>query len=213
MKVAILSESEADEAAIRVLVEGLLGKQTEPPAHMLPIRSRGYGAVFKVLRTVIRHLHYRTDAEGFVVVLDSDRTPVHQEPHDQPGEAEEHCRLCRLRTVTAEVLGQLAPRSAYGPLKTAFGLAVPQIEAWYLIGRDPHVGEAGWRLGLQSGRFPYRSDVLKQKVYGMAHPALGLEKQRAVEEAQRIVREGKWPQLAVWFPAGFGALASDVRSW
>jgi hypothetical protein len=213
MKVAILSESEADEAAIRVLVEGLLGKPTEPSAQMFPMRERGYGAVFKVLPAVIRHLHYRTDAEGFVVVLDCDRTPLHQEAHDQPGEAQEQCRLCRLRKIAAEVLGQLAPRPACGPLKTAFGLAVPQIEAWYLIGRDPHVGEATWLAGLQSGRFPYRSDILKQKAYGMADPALRFEKQRAVEEAERVVREGKLPQLAEWFPAGFGALANDVRNW
>jgi len=213
MKVAVLSESEADEAAIRTLVEGLLGKQTEPPAQMFPMRDRGYGAVFKVLPAVILHLHYRTDAEGFVVVLDSDRTPVHQEAHDQSGVAEQQCRLCWLRKIAAEVLGQLAPRPAYGPLKTAYGLAVPQIEAWYLTGRDLHVGEAGWLAGLQSGRLPYTSNTLKEKVYGTADPALGFEKQRAVEEAERVVREGKWPQLTEWFPAGFGALANDVRSW
>ena len=213
MKVAILSESEADEAAIRVLVNGLLGKQTEPPTHMLPIRRRGYGAAFKVLPTILRHLHYRTDAEGLVVVLDSDRTSVHQEAHDQPGQADEDCRLCRLKTTAAEVLGQLPAREAYGVLKTAFGLAVPQIEAWYLFGRDPHVGEAGWIVGLQSGEFPYTSGHLKQKVYGVADPVLEFEKKRAVEETQRIVREGKLPELKGWFPGGFAALANDVRGW
>ena len=213
MKVAILSESEADEAAIRVLVEGLLKRQIEPPTHMLPIRARGYGAVFKVLPTILKHLHFRTDAEGFVVVLDSDRTPVHQPVHEQPGKAEEDCRLCRLKTIAAEVLRHVPTRSGYDPLKTAFGLAVPQIEAWCLIGRDPHVGEAGWIVGLQTGKLPYTSDALKKNVYGTADPVLEFEEKRAVEEAQRIIREEKLPQLAQWFPDGFGTLANDVRSW
>lgn len=213
MKVAVLSESEADEAAIRVLVEGLLGKQTEPPTHMLPIRGRGYGAVFKVLPNILKHLHFRTDTEGFVAVLDSDRTPVHQQLHDQPGQTDEKCRLCRLKTIATQVLSHLPARPPYGPLKTAFGLAVPQIEAWYLFGRDPHVGQAGWIEGLQSGQFPYTSADLKQKVYGTADPVLALERERAVEEAQRIVRESKLAQLEQWFPGGFGVLANDVRGW
>ena len=41
MKVAILSESGADEAAIRMFVEGLLGEKTEAPGN-LTIRSQGY---------------------------------------------------------------------------------------------------------------------------------------------------------------------------
>ena len=114
MKVAILSESEADEAAIRVLVEGLLKRQIEPPTHMLPIRARGYGAVFKVLPTILKHLHFRTDAEGLVVVLDSDRTPVHQRAHDQPGNTDEKCRLCRLKMIATQVLSQLPTRPGYG---------------------------------------------------------------------------------------------------
>ena len=76
MKVAVLSESPADEAAIRILVEGLLGRTIEPPP-MPPIRSRGHDAVVASLPTVLKHLHYRTDAEALVVVLDSDRSPVH----------------------------------------------------------------------------------------------------------------------------------------
>ena len=78
MKLAVFSESEADEAAIRILVDGLLGTTTERPA-MPPRRSRGVEAVFSTLRSVIAHLHYRfppglsdvifqLNAEGSIVV-------------------------------------------------------------------------------------------------------------------------------------------------
>jgi hypothetical protein len=40
MRVAVLSESHADEVAIRILVDGILGRQTQPIA-LLPIWSRG----------------------------------------------------------------------------------------------------------------------------------------------------------------------------
>lgn len=213
MKVAVLSESEVDEAAIRVFVEGLLGKQTEPPTHMLPIRKRGYGAVFKVLPAILTHLHFRTNAEGFVVVLDSDRTAVHRQVHDQPGETDGECRLCRLKRIAAEVLADLPARPVYGPLETAFGLAVLQIEAWYLIGRGPRVGEAKWIVALGSGKLPDISNRLKQQVYGMPAPRLAFETKRATQEAQRIVRNGKLRQLEQQFPGGFGALADSVRAW
>jgi hypothetical protein len=47
-----LSESPADEAAIRILVEGLCGKQTEPVA-AAPLRARGVDSVLPVLEPVI----------------------------------------------------------------------------------------------------------------------------------------------------------------
>ena len=40
MKVAVLSESPADEAAIRILIDGILGRPTQS-ADMPPIRTRG----------------------------------------------------------------------------------------------------------------------------------------------------------------------------
>ena len=68
MKVAILSESAADEAAIRHFVEGLLGARTEVPGN-LPIRSRGWPAVRDNLATVLRHLHYRSDCEALARII------------------------------------------------------------------------------------------------------------------------------------------------
>ena len=205
MKVAILSESGADEAAIRLFVEGLLGARTEVPGN-LPIRSRGWPAVRDDLATVLRHLHYRSDCEALVVVVDSDRTPVHD-----PTRCE--CRLCDLKAVVEGVRRELSPRPALPPIKTALGLAVPQIEAWYLVGRDPHVSEATWSNARKNRQFAYSSNQLKQEVYSTDRPTLELEIERAAQEAKRIVDDGHLPQLENLFPCGFGSLADDLRRW
>ena len=212
MKVAVFSESEADEAAVRVFVDALLRQETESPP-MPAIDSRGWNAVLIRLPVVLRHLHYQTDAEALVVVIDSDRSSVHLAAHSEPDGAEEKCRLCQVTSIVRQVQSELRPRDTYGPLKTALGLAVPQIEAWYLVGRDPHVGEAAWISGLKHGKFPYAREHLKEQVYETDSPAIELETRRAKEEAQRIVREDKLPLLEQSFPGGFGALARDVRKW
>jgi hypothetical protein len=84
MKVVVLSESSADEAAIRILVNGILGRETEDVSS-LPLRSRGWPSVIKVLPTVIKFLHYQTDAEALVVIADSDDSPIHRSSHEQAG--------------------------------------------------------------------------------------------------------------------------------
>lgn len=212
MKVAVLSESPADEAAIRILVEGVLGRETELPP-MPPIRSRGHDAVIASLPTVLKHLHYRTDAEALIVVMDSDYSPVHQESHDQPARVDEKCRLCRLRMMITREKTLLAARQPYAPIKIALGLAVPQIEAWYRCGIDPHVSEAAWIQALQYKKYPYEGRRLKRDVYGMERPTPGLAMSVPTEQARRIVDTGELPRLEQLFPGGFGALASDVRSW
>ena len=79
MKLAILSESPADEAALQVLVGYVLG---EPFATLkTALRARGWPSVEQVLPPIIRHLHFNTDADGLVVVVDSDDSIVHTPEH------------------------------------------------------------------------------------------------------------------------------------
>lgn len=91
MKVAVLSESPADEAAIRILVEGILGRQTQSPAlSSFRTRAPGISGVFRAFPAVLKELYYnQQDAEGLIVVVDSDHTPVHSPEHEQPGSANE----------------------------------------------------------------------------------------------------------------------------
>ena len=210
MKVAILSESPADEAAIRILIDGIIGRQTQS-VDMPPIGTRGVSGVFKILPTVLKHLHYRTDADALVIVVDSDRTPLHGPEHEQAGGADERCRLCKMRQTVDSVLVQLRPVQGRPQIKIAVGIAVPAIEAWYRCGLDPHVTEAAWIASLPSCPFPYTTRGLKEDVYGTSRPSLELETQRATEEAQRLTQDLQL--LEQCFPTGFGALARDVRSW
>lgn len=93
----MLSESAADDAAVRVLAEAILGQSLQA---VLPagLRTRGgWPAVLQILPTILKHLHYRTDAEGLVVVVDSDKSPLHRLPVE-PLEARGcECRRCQLR--------------------------------------------------------------------------------------------------------------------
>jgi hypothetical protein len=210
MKVAILSESEADETAVRILAQGLLG--TEVAIVPLRVRSRGWQAVFVTLPIILKHLHFHTDADGLIVVTDSDHSPMHLESHNQLDGADEDCRLCTLRRIVEHTLKPLAERPCGSPLKTALGLAVPQIEAWYLFGLDPHVGEANWHAAAD-GLCPFTSNKLKEQAYGNSRPSLELETRRASEHARRIVEQQRLPELRRWFPGGLGALADDLKNW
>lgn len=210
MKVAILSESEADEAAIRILVEGILGSATQP-SDPPRLQTRGWPAVYRLLPSVLDHLHYHTEAEALVVVVDGDLSPVHHSSHDEPDGAHQRCRLCQLRACITATQRRLRPRVDGSALKTAIGIAVPAIEAWYLCGIDPNVTEAAWVMGLRSGAYPYTKNRLKEDVYGTNRPSLLQGIQHATMAAQRLVKD--LSPLEIWFPNGCGPLMRDVCSW
>jgi hypothetical protein len=213
MKLAVLTESPADEAAIRILVDGLLGIATEViDLNQFQARSTWPG-ILTVLPKVLRHVHHQTDADCLAVSVDSDRSPLHQANHEQPGAADPRCRLCLLRQAVEQTQQHLGKRHDGSTVRVAIALAVPEIEAWYLFRhpRDPNVGEAGWLTGVQSGRPPYTKQLLKQTLYGTAHPSLVLEMQHATQEAHRLVTI--LHDLTIWFPSGFGSFAQTVRAW
>jgi hypothetical protein len=211
MKFAVISESPADEAAIRVLVDALLGETTAAAADHYQAR-RGWTSVLRLLPTVLKNLHYhQRDVEGLVVVLDSDRSPVHLPSHDMPGQEDAKCRLCTLRKSIRDIEPTLRPVAGRSPIQVAIGLAVPAIEAWWRCGHDPHVTEAAWLVALQSGYFPYDPRRLKIDVYGTDVPPLAMETQRMLEEAQRLAQN--LVVLERSFPNGFGPLAQAVRRW
>lgn len=210
MRVAILSESSADEAAIGVLLDGILGRQTQEISS-LPLRSRGWPSVIRVLPTVLKFLHYRTDAEALVVIADSDDSTTHQSTHDEAEGADQQCRLCQLRGVVSVETSKLKPVTGRNQIKTAIGLAVPAIEAWYLCGLDPHINEAAWTRKLQSEQITYTRRTLKKAVYNTERPTIDIETAEAHKAAIRLVNE--LSLLEQLFPNGFGAFARDVRNW
>jgi len=211
MKVAVFSESSADEAAIRILLEAILGASTESiPSHP-SLRVRGWPMVIRVLPAIIKWLHYQTDAEALVVIADSDDSPVHERAHELAGGEDRRCRLCQLRRVTSEEKSKLTSVPNRASLKTAIGLAVPAIEAWYLCGLNPHVNEATWVRKLQSEKITFTRSLLKKQVYGTDRPTITLETHHAVEAAARLTTD--LTLIEQLFPVGFGSFAREVRSW
>jgi hypothetical protein len=95
-------------------------------------------------------------------------------------------------------------------LKTAFGLAVPALEAWLLCGLDPRAIEATLLQRPDAGTRALRIQ-LKQDVYGTDRPSSEVRMKRATEEARRLVQIiDKFERL---FSNGFGAFARDIRTW
>ncbi len=209
MKIAIVSESPADEAAIKILVDAIVGTESE----VFPLRTRPHGwtRVFELLPNIVVGLHYGTDVEAVVVVVDSDDTPVHQDFHNSAQTVDPECRLCRLRATVKLALSRVQPLPERAPLNTGLGLAVPSIEAWYRCGLDPHVNEATWNRKLMGERITYNRQSLKIDVYGSHQPSLGMEAEAAVSAAKRL--SSNIELLERLFPNGFGCLLYDVRNW
>lgn len=209
MNVAILSESPADEAAIRVLAEAVLG--TPIRQMQAGLRARGWPNVVQILPAVVRHLHFNTDAAGLVVVVDSDDSVVHTIDHEAPEYHHPLCRLCQVRAVFRRTTKKLPAARGRTRVLRCVGVAVPAVEAWYLCGRDSGVTEAAWIEGQERGVAPYTRRELKWRVYGTERPSLPHETQRALEEVSRF--RGDVRRLEMDFPGGFGALARDLRGW
>jgi len=209
MKIAIVSESPADEAAIKILIDVIIGSESELTT--IRIRPNVWTKVFDLLPNIVNFLHYGTDVEALVVVVDSDDSPIHQNSHEAAQAVNLDCRLCTLRDTVRIALGRVRDMPNRRALKTALGLAVPAIEAWYVCGLDPHVNEATWSRKLLGEIITYNRQSLKLQVYGSLRPSLQTETNAAVAAAKRLV--GDIELLERLFPAGFGCLLLDVRSW
>jgi hypothetical protein len=209
MKIGYYCESPADQAAMEVFAEGLLGELTAPIN--MDLKAHSVPGFFSALDGVFRGVHFNSDAEGLIVVVDCDNTELHDAAHNTPQGATENCRLCKVHKIIAKARNQLGPRLGRPEVSVAIGLAVPAIEAWYLVGKEHQVGEVAWRVGQTAGRPPFTKSKLKQMVYGTNRPSLELETQCAVKEARRIIKNMKAIETA--FPVGFGLMATEIRSW
>jgi hypothetical protein len=209
MRIGFYGESPADQAAMGVFTEGIIG---EPPERIsMDLAADGVGRVLSTLRDVLIAVHYNSDAEGLVVVVDADDTDLHDSTHDFMSAENDGCRLCKCLKIIAKARNRVKPRQGRPELQIAVGLAVPSIEAWYLAGKNHQVGEAAWKTGLASGRLPFTRPQLKELVYGTNRPSIELETERATAEARRIIADMKAIESAS--PAGFGLMAEQIRTW
>jgi hypothetical protein len=209
VKIAYYAESPADQAALTILTEAVLGRKTESIKHD-GWRHRGWPTVKTVLPSVLKEVHYHTDAEGLALIVDSNGTPPHSSAHEPPNAPASACRLCQLRSIADKVQRQVRPSNRQ-PLKIALGLAVPAIEAWLLCGVDPHVTEAAWVNGLKDASMPYTKGSLKHQLYGPSRPSLSIEMEVMKMAASRLATD--LSPLERLFRDGFGALCKSLRSW
>ncbi len=215
MKVAIIGESPADEAAYGVLVESILGNPVERIDPSLRRRPSGWPHVIQRLPSIIKYLYHSTNAHRMVIVVDSDHTPLHGPSHDDEEGSEPDCRLCQMRWLIARETSRLPTLATRSKLLTAAGLAVPCLEAWLLCGTDKRASEATWRQFLHeradAGRIRQWKLELKQKVYGTDRPGLERETRCGVNQAQRLA--ANLDILRHHFPGGFGPSESDLKHW
>jgi len=209
MRIAVVSESSADEAAVKILVDAIVGSETEIVA--LRTRPNGWPHVLNLLPNIVIRLHYGTDVEGLVVVVDSDESPVHENLHEQEQAENPECRLCLLRVALRSALAKVNPLPNRRAMKTALGLAVPAIEAWYRCGLDPHVTEFEWVRKLQGEILTYDKRSLKISAYG-SDPSSNFHRTEVGKQAALRLATNL-EQLEQRFPNGFGALLRDLQHW
>lgn len=206
LRLALLGESLVDESALAVLVEAILGRPFERVQPNL--RARGWPSVLQILPSLARHLHFNTDADGLVVLVDSDDTEPHPPEHEAPGYFHPRCRLCQLRAAFRRATKNLPPARGRERIFRAIGLAVPAAEAWYLCGRDERVGEVRWSEAYKQGFAPYTRRELKLSVYGTERPNLPQAIAAATAAARRHAKDLR--RLENDFH-GFRMLADDLR--
>jgi hypothetical protein len=208
MKVGILSESPVDQAAIRILSEAVLRRQIE----LIEPRGQptGCGAVLSAVAVELIRIHYHTDGDGLIIVIDSDDTPVHTSNHlVQPLDG---CRVCEIEAKVRQVRRSLNPRSDKTEVQVAIAVPVPAIEAWLRCGTDPHAAEAPYvRLLQQGAKRPDIRRQLKINLYGTDYPRLGRAKEIAIREATRLATD--LDRLRTQFPLGFGLFYETLASW
>jgi hypothetical protein len=211
MKLAIVSESSADETAIATLVAGVLGTPIDV-ASFLVRKGGGWTTLMRALPSIVPAIYYATDVEGVVIVLDSDDSPIHDPDHDPADPNNAYCRICGITQLVARAKARLHDRPIDRPLRFAFGLAVPLLEAWFLCGRDPQVSEATWINARRQNTIAYTRPDLKRRLYGTDRPSLDQETSAMVREANRLAA-GQLQLLEQLFPLGFGMLVTQLRTW
>jgi hypothetical protein len=209
MKVGIITESPADEAAVKILAEAILKHRLEVVASAR-IRPGGWTSAMNAAPSELYRLHYHMDVEGLIIVMDSDDSPVHEASHSATPLTD--CRICQLQASLQRARARLTPRLDRTEVRVAIGLPVPAIEAWYRCGHDPHSAEARFVRELSSGvRLTAIRRQLKKEVYGTDRPALTFETEVATREAHRLA--GDLERLRTQFPFGFGSFYETLATW
>jgi hypothetical protein len=209
MKIAVLGESEADEAFTRTIADAVFQIHSEGIPALPRIVGRSYSQVRAGLAGAIRHLYYQSDAHGLIVLVDSDEAPVHDATWAGPGACQPRCRTCLIRADIAGTIRTLKP-DVRPMLKVATAVAVPAIESWRLFGTPGGINEAEWRIALEEQRYHNVKRELKARVRQRRPPGVR-SVDAAIADAARVADD--LPGFRVAFPSGFGVFEQDLLAW
>lgn len=208
MKVAILGESDTDEAIFASLFRAV-GEESIDLVPNPPLRSRGWPSVRSIAPTVIRHVYFQTSADGLVILFDSNGSPVHTEAHES--DVQEDCRTCQLVDLAANTRESLPRVHGRPEFNVVVATAVPCVEAWLVSPHDHQVSEAAWLNGEREGRYPYTRLELKRRAYGTSRPTRSLM-EAAVSDFQKSVKDSL-EALRRRFPMGLAEPLEAVGDW
>lgn len=198
MRLAFISESPSDEAALHAFCEALLACSIEVVAPEVAVR-RGWPALKTTLGPALRSLRYRATLDLAIVVVDSDGRELH-------GDASTN-----RRKELAEIVRRACAGGAAGarPFRCALGLAAPCIEAWWLAPSQPEINEARW-LNRKTETCSYNKQDLKRRLYGTDRP--GLPCQTNIMSGAATAAAFHADYLAARFPLGFSPLLQALRA-
>jgi hypothetical protein len=182
VRIAFLSESDVDEAALAEFCAAVVGRKVERVPCSARVR-RGWPALKTTLGPALRSLKL-SDAELVVVCADGDGTDP-----NQPGD-----RRAQLEHIVVQA-GMAA--------RVVVALAVPMIEAWWLAPSNPELHEQGW-FGRRDRNPGYDKLDLKRRLYGTDRP-LRTDMMRVMPDAARAAA-AHHRSLGTRFPLGLGPL-------
>jgi hypothetical protein len=205
MRIVVLAESPADQAAIAIFAGAILNTSVE----CVDIRPRagGFAAVLAAIRPTLLSLIYRRTADALIVAVDSNGSPIEE---DCPGG-----RIATLRDIIDRTKSRVAPGEDVNRVRTALAVAAPSLEAWLRFGLDNQCSEAAWRERQQRGAVAAdASRQLKRDLFGSDRIALHAEIEIMKREATRIVQDLQvLAAIEHSFPYGFKSFADSLRSW
>ncbi len=210
-RVVIAGESDVDESAVGFLVRAILERHVEIVKTRVS-RSPGVDSVLLLLDKFLRDATYRQDSvDGIVVIVDSDESWV-DATSEPPGlSPRKRSRLLQIQERIAATLAAIKVPDGREPLQFAVGLAVPCIEAWWLIGTKHQVTEGQWRQGQESDSVLFKKRDLKKRLYGTDRPSLTQTIDGATDGSRRAAEN--LDALRQHFPLGFGTLFDQLKNW
>lgn len=209
-RVAVLGESATDDAVAREIVAHVRGTPVAPVA-VPSLRTRGWSALVGQLPRLVQTVVRRGEADAFIVLADTDTSPVHDPVVHAVTRAASvaECRWCYLHATVLDTMRAI--EAGGGPvIPFAVGCPVPSLEAWLLAAQPGGPSEAGWLM--DGAGNPARAKAhrlaLKRRAYG---DATADREPTARSLIGQVLSDPA--RLRTAFPGGYAPMEDAIRAW